>query len=290
MGHLKVGTQPSYAPFALITEPLSQSLYSPGVEIPIVGTAIIGSGGSYDVKYGIGENPTSWTNIVHGTSTKQNQPLTTVPWDTTGLDQTTYTILLDVLYNGSTHYTDRVTVKFVQEVPETPPSSPVTYTYDNQRRLKTITYPDGSLIVYTYDSVGNRQTVTTTKSSQSPRRSIRLAHFKAKPTHKGVLLAWKTGSNVNASGFNIYRKGSEEGSYEKVNSSFIRAKGDSASGAEYSLIDAPSKMGRIWYYQLEIVETTGKTRRYGPIQSRNTARGSANYKEGFQKSFNTNCD
>jgi YD repeat-containing protein len=285
MGHLKVGTQA----IALITEPLSQSLYSPGIHIPIVGTAIVGSGGYYEVKYGVSGDPTSWTTIERPVyEQKENATLKT--WDTTGLDQDTYTIRLDV-HNGTYTYSDRVTIKFVLETLETPPSSPVTYTYDNQRRLKKITYPDESSIEYTYDRVGNRQTVATEKkSSQSPRRPIRLAYFKAKPTRKGVLLAWKTGSNVNASGFNIYRKGSEEGSYEKVNPSLIRAKGDGASGAEYSLTDVPLKMGRIWYYQLEIVETTGKTRRYGPIQSRNIAIGSTKDKGGSQKSFNVNCD
>lgn len=32
----------------------------------------------------------------------------------------------------------------------------VTYTYDAQGRVKTVTYSDGTVITYTYDAAGNR--------------------------------------------------------------------------------------------------------------------------------------
>lgn len=36
-----------------------------------------------------------------------------------------------------------------------------TYTYDNLGRIKTITFPNGTVVTYNYDSVGNFTSIVT---------------------------------------------------------------------------------------------------------------------------------
>lgn len=43
----------------------------------------------------------------------------------------------------------------------------VTYTYDNQHRLISVVYEDGTSVQYTYDATGNRLTSSSSTSTTS---------------------------------------------------------------------------------------------------------------------------
>ncbi|HEY7697330.1 MAG TPA: C25 family cysteine peptidase, partial [Vicinamibacteria bacterium] len=56
-----------------------------------------------------------------------------------------------------------------------------------------------------------------------------------------------------------------DGPYERLTSSLIPGLGSSPVGAEYSYRDAGVENGMTYFYELEDVETTGATKRHGPV-------------------------
>jgi len=80
-----------------------------------------------------------------------------------------------------------------------------------------------------------------------------------------VIVEWSTESEVNLAGFNIYRSGSPDGPYVKLNDTLIPAAPDPIAGGNYSYTDATAEPGVTYYYQLEDVELDGKATMHGPI-------------------------
>jgi parallel beta-helix repeat protein/YD repeat-containing protein len=283
MGMIEVGDQT----IARITQPTSGTLFTPGTPITIAGTAQVGTGGYYEVLYGVGEDPTSWTTISGPIyASKQNEELAV--WNTTGLNEPVYTIKLEV-QRGSTVYSDVVRVRFYLE--EQPPNadSAALYTYDALGRIIKVVYPDESWVSYTYDRVGNRTKVEHAGRNSIP-TAIKLSSFSATPTLKGIIVRWKTETERNTAGFNLYRKAARENDYKKLNTALIASRGTATEGAAYSYLDIPFKVRGRWLYMLEEVEHTGKTKRYGPVSSKNIAFKRPNSMRAFRKSFKTHCD
>ncbi|MBN2000480.1 T9SS type A sorting domain-containing protein [candidate division KSB1 bacterium] len=77
-------------------------------------------------------------------------------------------------------------------------------------------------------------------------------------------LDWRTESEVNTAGFNVYRSQNENSGYEKINDTLIAGRGSAVTGAEYSCTDRPSENGT-WYYKLEDVSLDGTVHQHGPI-------------------------
>ena len=100
----------------------------------------------------------------------------------------------------------------------------------------------------------------------SDQAAIRLDSFTAIRTRSGADIRWVTGSEIDTAGFNIWRL-SEGGEYRKINSSIIVAKGSPGAGASYSYLDgsANAKTAGRYFYELEEIETSGRSNFYGPI-------------------------
>lgn len=288
MGILNLGDQA----IARITEPQSHSLFTAGAEIEIAGSAIFETG-SYEVKYGEGESPTSWNLIDSGSTQVVNGLLAT--WDTTDLEEPTYVIKLDV-DNGENIYSDLVTIHLLVEDEPPAPDVGIIYSYDNLHRLTKVTYPDGSMVEYSYDGVGNRQQKKITAGglmlAGKKKKAFKphLISFKANPTSRGVMLNWKTGREANTRGFNLYRKQEGKGRYRKINLSLIPSGGTESSGTSYSYTDIPPKSGGKWVYILEEVKDSGKKKTYRPVRVRNISIKSPSGKGAFKKSFKVKCD
>ena len=281
-GRLTVGNQT----VARINQPVSGSIFSPGARIVISGTAQPGAGEYYEVKYGSGENPASWSSINGPVyNAKLNAEL--AAWDTSGIDQPAGTVKLEV-HKAGTVYTDMVRVGFFITGNQEPPDTAVIYRYDALGRLTGAQYPDGSSISYTYDRAGNRLTVESV--GQTAPTAIRISSFSAAATRQGIVVQWETETEVHAAGFNLYRKSAKERDYLKINTSLIQARGSATAGAAYSYTDVPPRAGSAWYYQLEEVETNGTTNRYGPVSTVNTALKAMGGTGVFRKALTTNCD
>ena len=97
--------------------------------------------------------------------------------------------------------------------------------------------------------------------------AVTLQSFTATGGDGEVRLQWETGSELNNLGFHLYRSASEAGPWQRITSSLIPGLGSSPDGAQYAYRDTGLVNGSTWYYLLEDVETTGKTKRHGPVSA-----------------------
>jgi hypothetical protein len=81
-----------------------------------------------------------------------------------------------------------------------------------------------------------------------------------------VRVEWKTETEMNTAGFNLYRGESPEGPFDvKVNTELIPPSDDPLTGKAYTYIDRTAQAGVTYYYQLQEVEKNGQTNAHGPI-------------------------
>ncbi len=133
--------------------------------------------------------------------------------------------------------------------------------------------PDGCTFWYTteyYDSAsgGNWRTRVGSFSfapnncTNSP-TAVSVSRFAASRTARGVTASWRTSSEVQVVGFNVWRQNSA-GRWTKLNPTLIAAKhAGQARGSAYSLVDR-SAFKRVPYnYRLQVVAPSGKRAWYG---------------------------
>jgi hypothetical protein len=102
------------------------------------------------------------------------------------------------------------------------------------------------------DAVAQTEPLTVTMSSLSARRS-----------HKGVLLRWRTGTEVDELGFNVYR---QQGNRRvRVNRRVLPALGG-VSGRSYSFTDGRAPRHRALRYWLQDVDRSGARTWHGPVR------------------------
>jgi hypothetical protein len=87
--------------------------------------------------------------------------------------------------------------------------------------------------------------------------AVDLIYFNAEPTENGnVSMSWKTGTEIDNAGFNIYRSTTQEGPWTLVNSGLIPAQGTIEGGITYNFVDTPGASGT-YYYKLEDIDLHG---------------------------------
>jgi hypothetical protein len=104
-----------------------------------------------------------------------------------------------------------------------------------------------SLTTYTPDSIANDLDVPL---------PVALASFSATATNTGVTLHWRTETETNNIGFNIYRSTTQDGGFKKI--SFIDGHGSTAITHEYTFTDRKAAPGETYYYYLEDIDVEGK--------------------------------
>lgn len=99
---------------------------------------------------------------------------------------------------------------------------------------------------------------------------VTLTFFNAKLVQNGVQLLWQTASEVENLGFNVYRARQEAKDFSLI-ASFttneqLKGLGNSSTGKSYSFTDTTNlKPDSTYFYLLENVSLTGKTKRHGPL-------------------------
>lgn len=84
-----------------------------------------------------------------------------------------------------------------------------------------------------------------------------------------VRVTWKTETEMNTAGFNLYRGTSPEGPFDtKVNQELIPPSSDPLTGKEYSYVDTSAQGGTTYFYELQEVERDGSVNKFGPISVR----------------------
>jgi hypothetical protein len=97
--------------------------------------------------------------------------------------------------------------------------------------------------------------------------SVTLVSFLAKGQDSAVELSWETASEIDNLGFHLYRSLASEGPYDRVTSRVIPGLGSSPVGARYSYVDSGLENGTTYFYRLEDIETTGRTKMHGPAEA-----------------------
>jgi len=116
---------------------------------------------------------------------------------------------------------------------------------------------------------GDCEEFTTPTCEKGDPQAVELASFTAVAGDSGkVALRWKTATEVNNIGFNLYRSRLLDGIYKKINEEgLIPAHGDATAGANYRYEDTPPARGT-YYYKLEDVDTSGVSTMHGPEKVR----------------------
>jgi len=104
--------------------------------------------------------------------------------------------------------------------------------------------------------------ITVTYTTPS---AVTFASASATRLAKGVLVRWRTGTEADLVGFQVYR--SHEHAWQRLTRSLVAAKG-SVSGASYRFLDRTAKRGVSYRYRLKAVNRDGTTAWFGPVQAR----------------------
>ena len=95
---------------------------------------------------------------------------------------------------------------------------------------------------------------------------VTLASFTASPAEGAVILEWKTATETDNLGFNLYRAESSTGPRTQLNESLLPSQSPgSMLGAPYGFRDETVTEGVTYYYWLEDVDLYGESTSHGPL-------------------------
>lgn len=95
---------------------------------------------------------------------------------------------------------------------------------------------------------------------------VQVSLFDAKPNESGaVQIKWRTESELNNLGFNLYRSDNEFDGFERINEELIEGHGTTAFAHDYSFTHHTTGQAGSWYL-LESVSIDGLTVFEGPVQ------------------------
>jgi hypothetical protein len=104
---------------------------------------------------------------------------------------------------------------------------------------------------------------TELQACQTPPTNIKLSILDATPSSEKVILKWKTESETENAGFNVWRADN----FVKVNDAIIPALGSSVQGSEYDFVDQWVLNGKRYFYLLEDIDTNGISTFHGPVKA-----------------------
>ncbi|MBI1926770.1 hypothetical protein HYR99_21315 [Candidatus Poribacteria bacterium] len=93
---------------------------------------------------------------------------------------------------------------------------------------------------------------------------VELASFTGTLAGNGVRIHWRTETETNNLGFNVYRSRTQEGDYIRITPTLIKGHGTDATPHDYSFLDETAEVGKTYYYYIQ----TFQAKRTNPISSR----------------------
>jgi len=93
--------------------------------------------------------------------------------------------------------------------------------------------------------------------------AVSVRSLTASRSHQGVLVRWRTGTEVDLLGFHVYR--SQGHSWRRITHSLLSARG-SVSGASYRFLDKKTKRGASYRYRIKAVDRDGTASWFGPVR------------------------
>jgi len=100
---------------------------------------------------------------------------------------------------------------------------------------------------------------------------VEMTTFAATRAADQVDLTWRTESELNNLGFNIYRSEQKEEGYNRLSDELIRGQGTTSAAHDYSYIDDNIEADKDYWYTIETISTDGLSTFYGPVQAASLA-------------------
>jgi hypothetical protein len=101
------------------------------------------------------------------------------------------------------------------------------------------------------------------QACQTPPTNIELSTLDAIPSDKQVTLKWKTETETENAGFNVWRADN----FVKINKAVIPALGSSAEGSDYDFVDQWVLNGKRYFYLLEDIDNNGISTFHGAVKA-----------------------
>lgn len=92
--------------------------------------------------------------------------------------------------------------------------------------------------------------------------NVTISNFSAKWQNSRVIVEWKTGTEKDFVGYNIYRSESASGPFTKIRYESRPECMLQIIGCQYSVVDSAVTPGKTYYYQLESVNVSNQTQRH----------------------------
>ena len=106
------------------------------------------------------------------------------------------------------------------------------------------------------DDIGAYLCMTT---NVEPPIAVTLQEFSALAVDEGVRLAWRTAREANHDGFHVYRRRSDNGTWERLTSELVRG------GSPYSYVDRDVEPNATYSYRLGAVDRSGREELLGLV-------------------------
>jgi len=93
---------------------------------------------------------------------------------------------------------------------------------------------------------------------------VELSSCTATAVNSHVTLRWRTETELDNAGFNIYRGNTEDGNYTRIG--FVYAAEDAEMGNDYQFTDKEVEPGKTYFYYLEDIDLSGEKNRPNIIE------------------------
>jgi hypothetical protein len=90
---------------------------------------------------------------------------------------------------------------------------------------------------------------------------VELSSLTVNSSDVGVVVKWRTESELNNLGFDIYRSENPDGKFVKVNPAYIKGAGTDSTPHDYKFVDESAVVGKTYYYYIESISFSGERER-----------------------------
>ena len=117
------------------------------------------------------------------------------------------------------------------------------------------------------DQTGNKESIPT--NLQDISLPVELTSlFATYSPDMGVVLKWRTESELSNEGFHVWRSNATDGEYTRITNTLIPGHGDSPFAHDYTFIDRNVDEGVNRWYKIEQIDKDGTVTFYGPIDAK----------------------